>query len=74
MQHGRDHGPAVRVLQTDHVHVAIEAALRLARAKFGPVLNLQGPVAMQRQAARIAAEAGLYIGSFPHIMQARRVS
>jgi Large polyvalent protein-associated domain 7 len=71
----RDHGSAVRVLQTDRA--AIEAALRLGQAKFGPVLKLQGPVEMQRDAARVAAEAGLYVefsdASLNDIMQARRV-
>ena len=71
----RDHGSAVRVLKTDRA--AVEAALRLAQAKFGPVLKLQGPVELQREAARIAAEAGLYVefpdNSLNNIMQARRV-
>jgi hypothetical protein len=72
----RDHGRAVRVLQTDRV--AIEAALRLAQAKFGTVLKLQGPAHMQREAAIVAAEAGLYIEfsdiSLNDIMQTRRVA
>jgi hypothetical protein len=71
----RDHGSAVRVLQTDRA--AVEAALRLAQAKFGSVLKLQGPVEMQREAARVAAEAGLYVefsdNTLNDIMQARRV-
>ena len=71
----RDHGRAVRVLQTNRA--AIEAALRLAQAKFGPVLRLQGPAHMQREAAIVAAEAGLYVEfserSLNDIMQARRV-
>jgi hypothetical protein len=71
----RDQGRAVRVLQTDRV--AIEAALRLAHAKFGTVLKLQGPAHMQREAAIVAAEAGLYVEfsdeSLNDIMQARRV-
>ncbi|WP_256701136.1 LPD7 domain-containing protein [Caballeronia sordidicola] len=71
----RDHGSAVRVLKTDPA--AIEAALRLSQAKFGPVLKLQGPLEMQREAARVAAEAGLYVefsdNSLNDIMQARRV-
>jgi hypothetical protein len=71
----RDHGSAVRVLKTDRA--AVEAALRLAQAKFGPVLKLQGPVKLQREAARIAAEAGLYVEFSDHslnnIMQGRRV-
>ncbi|WP_062174015.1 LPD7 domain-containing protein [Burkholderia sp. PAMC 26561] len=71
----RDHGLAVRVLQTDRA--AVEAALRLAHAKFGPALKLQGPVEMQREAAKVAAEAGLYVefsdNSLNDIMQARRV-
>ena len=71
----RDHGRAVRVLQTDRA--AIEAALRLAQAKFGPMLRLQGPAHMQLEAAIVAAEAGLYVEfserSLNDIMQARRV-
>ena len=71
----RDDGSAVRVLKTDRA--AVEAALRLAQAKFGPVLKLQGPVELQREAARIAAEAGLYVefsdDSLNDIMQGRRV-
>lgn len=71
----RDHGPAVRVLQTDRA--SIEAALRLAHAKFGPVLKLQGPAEIQREAAIVAAEAGLYVefsdDALNDIMQARRV-
>jgi hypothetical protein len=71
----RDHGRAVRVLQTDPA--AIEAALRLSQAKFGPVLKLQGPAAMQREAARVAAEAGLYVefsdNSLNDIMQEWRI-
>jgi hypothetical protein len=71
----RDYGSAVRVLQTDRA--AIEAALRLSRAKFGPVLKLRGPVKMQREAARAAAEAGLYVefsdNSLNDIMQAWRI-
>ncbi|CAN7697369.1 hypothetical protein LJR029_003938 [Caballeronia sp. LjRoot29] len=71
----RDHGSAVRVLKTNPA--AIEAALRLSQAKFGPVLKLQGPVEMQREAARVAAETGLYVefsdNLLNDIMQARRV-
>lgn len=71
----RDHGRAVRVLRTDRA--AIEAALRLAQAKFGPALKLQGPVEMQREAAKVAAEAGMYVefsdNSLNDIMQARRI-
>jgi Large polyvalent protein-associated domain 7 len=71
----RDHGRAVRVLQTDRA--AIEAALRLSQATFGIVLKLHGPTTMQREAARVAAEAGLYVefsdNSLNDIMQARRV-
>jgi hypothetical protein len=71
----RDHGLAVRVLQTDRA--AIEAALRLAQAKFGPALKLQGPVEMQREAAKVAAEAGMYVefsdNSLNDIVRARRV-
>jgi hypothetical protein len=71
----RDHGSAVRVLQTDRA--AIEAALRLAQAKFGPVLKLQGPAQIQREAAKVAADAGLYVefsdNALNDIMQARRI-
>jgi len=71
----RDHGRAVRVLQTDHA--AIEAALRLAQAKFGLVLKLQGPAHMQREVAKVAADAGLHVefsdNLLNDIMQARRV-
>lgn len=71
----RDHGSAVRVLQTDRL--AVEAALRLAQTKFGSVLTLQGPVERQREAARVAADAGLQVvfsnDSLNDVMQARRV-
>lgn len=54
-----DRRDAVRVLQGDRL--AIETGLRLAQARFGRSLTLQGSVAYQEEAARIAAEAGLYV-------------
>jgi hypothetical protein len=70
----RDQGPSVRVLKTDRE--AIESGLRLAQAKFGNVLKLEGPVEFQREAAKVAAEAGLYIefadDTLNQVMQARR--
>lgn len=70
-----DKGPDVRVLQLDRD--AIEAGLRLAQAKFGGTLQLAGPEAFQLEAARVAAEAGLYIeftdDNLNRAMQARRV-
>jgi len=72
----RDQGSAVRVLEKDPA--AIEAALRLAQAKFGSVLKLKGPIETQRAAARVAAEAGLYVefsdNALNDIMQARRAA
>jgi hypothetical protein len=49
----------VRLLRTERV--AIEAALRLAQAKFGDRLKLSGSAEFQGRAARIAAEAGLNV-------------
>lgn len=54
-----DKGESVRLLRTERV--AIEAALRLAQAKFGDRLKLSGPAEFQERAARIAAEAGLNV-------------
>ncbi|WP_137884916.1 MULTISPECIES: LPD7 domain-containing protein [Burkholderiaceae] len=54
-----DKGESVRLLRTERV--AIEAALRLAQAKFGDRLKLSGPAEFQERAARIAAEAGLHV-------------
>lgn len=54
-----DRGESVRLLRTERV--AIEAALRLAQAKFGDRLKLSGPAEFQERAARIAAEAGLNV-------------
>ena len=72
----RDQGSAVRLLETDPA--AIEAALRLAQAKFGPVLKLTGPIETQRAAARVAANAGLYVefsdNALNDIMQGRRAA
>jgi hypothetical protein len=53
----RDEGRAVRVLRADDDD--IETALRLARAKFGTRLILNGSEAFQAQAARVAAERGI---------------
>ncbi|OXC78624.1 LPD7 domain-containing protein [Caballeronia sordidicola] len=70
----RDQGPSVKVLKTDRE--AIESGLRLAQAKFGNVLKLDGPVEFQREAAKVAAEAGLYVefadDTLNQVMQARR--
>jgi hypothetical protein len=70
----RDQGPSVRVLKT--TREAIESGLRLAQAKFGNVLKLEGPVEFQREAAKVAAEAGLYVefadDTLNQVMQARR--
>jgi len=70
----RDQGPSVKVLKTDRE--AIESGLRLAQAKFGNVLKLEGPVEFQREAAKVAAEAGLYVefadDKLNQLMQARR--
>lgn len=54
-----DRRDAIRVLQGDRL--AIETGLRLAQARFGRSLTLQGSLAYQEEAARIAAEAGLYV-------------
>lgn len=54
-----DKGNTVMLLQTDRL--AIEAALRLAQAKFGDQLKLSGAPEFQERAARIAAEAGLHV-------------
>lgn len=54
-----DKGETVMLLQTDRL--AIEAALRLAQAKFGDQLKLSGSAEFQERAARIAAEAGLNV-------------
>jgi len=69
-----DQGPSVRVLKTDRA--AIESGLRLAQVKFGNVLKLEGPVEFQREAAKVAAGAGLYVefadDTLNQVMQARR--
>jgi len=54
-----DKGESVRLLRTERV--AIEAALRLAQAKFGDRLKLSGSAEFQERAARIAAEARLNV-------------
>lgn len=70
----RDHGPSVQVLQFDRE--ALEAGLRLSHAKFGNVLELSGSQAFRLEAARVAADVGLYVefsdDSLNQAMQARR--
>jgi len=55
----RDRGPTVQVLKMDRD--AMETGLRLAQAKFGTALQLAGSEAFQREAARVAVDAGLQI-------------
>ncbi len=54
-----DQGASVRLWQNDRD--AIEIALRLAQQKFGPVLELSGPLEFQMEAARVAADARLNV-------------
>lgn len=54
-----DRGESLILLRTERV--AIEAALRLAQAKFGDRLKLSGSAEFQERAARIAAEARLNV-------------
>ncbi|MHA6896405.1 LPD7 domain-containing protein [Ralstonia pseudosolanacearum] len=54
-----DQGASVRLWQNDRV--AIEIALRLAQQKFGPMLELTGPLEFQEEAARVAADARLNV-------------
>lgn len=54
-----DQGASVRLWQNDRD--AIEIALRLAQQKFGPVLELTGPLEFQMEAARVAADARLTV-------------
>jgi hypothetical protein len=54
-----DQGASVRLWQNDRD--AIEIALRLAQQKFGPVLELSGPLEFQKEAARVAADARLNV-------------
>ncbi|MCL1622625.1 LPD7 domain-containing protein [Ralstonia pseudosolanacearum] len=54
-----DQGKSVRLWQNDQG--AIEIALRLAQQKFGPVLELTGPLEFQMEAARVAADARLSV-------------
>ncbi|MGM3412362.1 LPD7 domain-containing protein [Burkholderiaceae bacterium 26] len=54
-----DQGKSVRLWQNDRD--AIEIALRLAQQKFGPVLQLSGPLEFQMEAARVAADARLNV-------------
>jgi hypothetical protein len=55
----RDEGRFVKVLQTEASD--IETGLRLAQAKFGRKLNVQGSDAFKLAVARVAAEKGLYV-------------
>lgn len=54
-----DQGKSVRLWQNDQD--AIEIGLRLAQQKFGPVLELSGPLEFQMEAARVAADARLHV-------------
>jgi len=69
-----DQGKSVRLWQNDRD--AIEIALRLAQQKFGPVLELSGPLEFQMEAARVAADARLQIefadGAIQQIFVERR--
>jgi hypothetical protein len=55
----RDRGVTVLVLQKDQD--AIETGLRLAHAKYGSTLQLAGSDAFQREAASVAADAGIKV-------------
>lgn len=55
----KDIGKRVDLLQTDDL--TIEAALRLAQAKFGSKLTLTGSREFQERVAQIAAEQGLKV-------------
>lgn len=55
----RDEGDAVQVMQFDRA--AIEAGLRLAQGRFGRTLELAGGEAFRLEAAKVAAEAGVYV-------------
>lgn len=55
----RDQADSVLVLQRDPE--LIEAALRLAQARFGRTLQLDGPPDFQAMAAAVAADAGLQV-------------
>lgn len=54
-----DQGKALKVHATDSN--TIETGLRLAQAKFGRVLDVQGDAAFKRQTALVAAEKGLNV-------------
>ncbi|MGA4422896.1 LPD7 domain-containing protein [Ralstonia nicotianae] len=54
-----DQGKSVRLWQNDQD--AIEIGLRLAQQKFGPVLELTGPLEFQMEVARVAADARLNV-------------
>ncbi|CAJ0781546.1 LPD7 domain-containing protein [Ralstonia chuxiongensis] len=70
----RDEDNAVRVLRCDRD--AIEAGLRLAQGRFGRTLDLAGGEAFRQEAAKVAAEAGIYVEfsdtALNDIMNARR--
>lgn len=70
----RDEGNAVQVLQFDRD--AIEAGLRLAQGRFGRTLDVAGGEAFRQEAAKVAAEAGIYVefsdAGLNDIMNARR--
>jgi hypothetical protein len=54
-----DQGKLLKVLETDKN--TIETGLRLAQAKFGKVLDVQGDAAFKRQTALVAAEKGINV-------------
>ncbi|MGZ4993009.1 MAG: LPD7 domain-containing protein [Methylobacter sp.] len=54
-----DQGKALKVHQTDSN--TIETGLRLAQAKFGRVLDVQGDAEFKRQTALVAAEKGINV-------------
>lgn len=70
-----DEGHSLRMWEADAD--AIELGLRLAATKFGNTLELSGPEEFRHAAARVAAEANLYVrftdDSLNEIMAARQV-
>jgi len=54
-----DEGRSLRIWESDPE--SIELALRMAQAKFGKVIELTGPDEFQQSAARVAAEAKIYV-------------
>jgi Large polyvalent protein-associated domain 7 len=74
----RDRVTSVQVLARERAidRDALEAGLRLAQAKFGSSLELAGPESFRREAAQVAADAGIYVQftdeSLNLLMQARR--